>query len=289
MSKQEPHYTARIVCAAKELGPERLDWGGGELVLFSIASPDKNGANEGAAAVIRCEDRLILAVADGVGGMPAGASASRLAIDTLEQRLSAACTDRLEAARDIVLDVFETVNQELLARGVGSSTTLAVAEIHFSTIATKSPTRPTQPGVFVRLYHVGDSGVLVTGQRGRIRLQTMAHSPTGYAVEAGLLDEADALQHKQRHILSNMLGAHDMHIQIGPRVAMARYDTLLLATDGLWDNFYPDEIVERVRRGSVSQAASNLGSGAGQRMLSSDGTTPRHPDDLTFILFRRAG
>ncbi|MEN8164347.1 MAG: ATP-binding protein, partial [Acidobacteriota bacterium] len=44
-------------------------------------------------------------------------------------------------------------------------------------------------GRSIRPYHVGDSQAVVCGQRGKLKLQTMAHAPVAYAVEAGVLDE----------------------------------------------------------------------------------------------------
>lgn len=59
----------------------------------------------------------------------------------------------------------------MLAVGIGAATTLAVVKLSGRTI---------------RPYHVGDPMILLTGQRGRIKHQNIAHSPVGYAVEAGM-------------------------------------------------------------------------------------------------------
>ena len=42
----------------------------------------------------------------------------------------------------------------------------------------------------LHIREAGDSGAPVTGQRGRIKLTSVFHSPTGYASEAGFLDAA---------------------------------------------------------------------------------------------------
>ena len=44
-------------------------------------------------------------------------------------------------------------------------------------------------------YHVGDSQILLVGNRGRVKMLTTSHSPVGYAVEAGMLEEHDAIDH----------------------------------------------------------------------------------------------
>ena len=115
----------------------------------------------------------------------------------------------------------------------------------------------------------------------------MAHSPVGYAVESGLIDEEDAIGHAQRHLVSNMVGDPDMRIEIGSPLDLAAYDTVVLATDGLFDNMRRDEIVEAVRTGSLEEAGHRLASSCLRRMTEPSPGLPSKPDDLTFILYRR--
>ena len=141
-------------------------------------------------------------------------------------------------------------------------------------------------GRTVRPYHVGDSMVLVVGQRGKIKLQTVSHSPVGYAVESGMLDETEAMNHAERHLVSNIIGAADMRIEIGPTIELARFDTLLLASDGLFDNLHVDEIVQRVRKGPLKRVIRTLAEDCRRRMLDAEDDQPSKPDDLTFVAFR---
>ncbi|MGI9590762.1 MAG: PP2C family protein-serine/threonine phosphatase, partial [Myxococcota bacterium] len=78
--------------------------------------------------------------------------------------------------------------------------------------------------------------ILLIGQRGRVKLQTVDHSPVGFAVEAGLLDADAALHHEDRHIISNFVGGADLRIEMGSGLHLAERDTLCLASDGLADN-----------------------------------------------------
>jgi serine/threonine protein phosphatase PrpC len=138
----------------------------------------------------------------------------------------------------------------------------------------------------VRPYHVGDSAILLVGQRGKLKFQTIAHSPIGYAVEAGLIDEKDAIHHDQRHVISNVIGSSEMRIEIGPAIQMAARDTLVLASDGLLDNLLPAEIVDLVRTGPLDKAVDQLVATATARMNAEGGSAPSKPDDLTVIAFR---
>ena len=132
------------------------------------------------------------------------------------------------------------------------------------------------------------SGVaIVIGQRGVVKLQTTAHSPTGFAVEAGFLDEREALHHEERHLVSNFIGTNDMRIDVGAAVELDLRDTVLVASDGLMDNVHVDEIIDIVRKGPLSDAVRALVDIANQRMKKAKSGEPSKPDDLSVILFRK--
>ena len=105
-------------------------------------------------------------------------------------------------------------------------------------------------------------------------------------MEAGVLDAADAMHHEDRHLVSNVIGAPEMRIEIGPSCKLDPRDTLLLASDGLCDNLHIEEIVERVRKGPLIAAADRLVSDARERMSQPQEGQPSKPDDLTFVAFR---
>ncbi len=95
------------------------------------------------------------------------------------------------------------------------------------------------------------------------------------------------MHHEDRHLVSNMLGMPDMRIEVGSALELGRFDTLLLATDGLFDNLHTQEVVDRVRKGSLTGVAQRLVDQCRRRMQESKPGLPSKPDDLTFILFRR--
>ncbi len=85
----------------------------------------------------------------------------------------------------------------------------------------------------------------------------------------------------------NAIGSADMSIEIGSPVKLDARDTVLLASDGLMDNLYVDEIVEIVRKGPLPDAADELVRRAVERMTQSSGDGSSKPDDLTVMLFRK--
>jgi len=100
------------------------------------------------------------------------------------------------------------------------------------------------------------------------------------------MDEGDAFHHEERSVVSNVVGANDMRIEIGPSVRLSPRDTLVLASDGLADNLFVDEIVQMTRVGSLPKVAEILVGTSHSRMREKPPGRPSHPDDLTFIVFR---
>lgn len=252
--------------------PATLRFAGGTLSYFTHRAPDKTGGNQDALGLIPWgDDGGVLVVCDGLGGLPAGAQASLLAVQCLAERIAATPAANGGGLREAILDGIEHANRSIGGLGLGAATTLALIEIQ---------------GRSARAYHVGDSMILVTGQRGRIKLQTVSHSPVGYAVEAGFLDAEAAMHHEERHLISNMLGSPAMRIEMGTPIELAARDTLLLASDGLFDNLHVPEIVEHMRCGPINTGAKRLWTESLARMHEPAADLPSKPDDLSFILYR---
>ena len=253
-------------------GAMSVSLAGGLAMVFSSRSPTKETSNEDAAAVIPLTNTsAVLMVADGVGGLRSGERASEVAVHRIMQSVKEAPAD-IGQLRSSVLNGVEAANREVCKLAPGAGTTLALLEL------VEGAVRP---------YHAGDSFILVVGQRGKVKLETVSHSPTGYAVEAGFLDEKAALFHEERHIITNMLGTPDLRIELGSRLVLRPRDTVLVGSDGLSDNLQTKEIIDIIRKGPLKKAANRLITRARARMASGETRrSPSKPDDLTFILFR---
>lgn len=245
---------------------------GGEVHAYTCRSPDKDTENEDTTAIIPFGPQAaILVVADGAGGLPAGKRASLTAVTTLQRSVQVAL-DETMLLRTAILNGIEAANAAVQELANGSATTMTIVAIE---------------GRTARSYQIGDSEALVVGQRGVVRMQTTAHSPTGFAVEAGFLDEKEALHHVDRHLVSNFLGTPDMRIDIGTEVALRPRDTILLASDGLMDNVHVDEIISRIRSGPLANSLQRVVTLADRRMTGAAVGQPSKPDDLSLILFRQ--
>ncbi len=252
--------------------PLRLADMPGQVAVFSGRAPHKETPNEDAAGVL-CMGKTstVLMVADGVGGLPAGEDASRLVIETIAGELQALPPESRDNLRETILNGLDVANRRIMAETSGGASTLVLVEVQ---------------GRQVRSYHAGDSIVLVFGQRGRIKLQTVPHSPVGYAVESGMLDEDEALQHEDRHLVSNIVGVADMRVEMGGTLRLDDRDTLLVASDGLTDNLTVQEIVAIMRKGRLEDSLAQLVHACRERMTHPVPDQPSHSDDLTVIAYR---
>ena len=178
---------------------------------------------------------------------------------------------RGDSLREGIMSGIEKANKHMQKRLAGSASTLAVAEIQEHSLST---------------YHVGDTEIITTDSAGDIKYQSIAHSPVGYAVEAGILDEEQAIMHDERHLVSNVVGDANMHIDVSTNLVLESDETLLIATDGLFDNLQKSEITEIIRTGEIDDCGQSLVERATERMFEQESDGPSKFDDLSFILFR---
>ena len=250
--------------------PEAQELSSGTAMVYSAPAPGKVTVNEDVAAIVSVHtDGDVLIVADGVGGQQAGDEAARIAVETITKAVQQ--NQAHQSMRDSILEGIEQANRRVLAMGLGAATTVVVAEL--------------QQGQ-LRTYYVGDSLILLTGQRGRLKFQNISHSPVGYALESGFINEEEAIHHEERNLVSNVIGTAGMSIEMGPMVKISPRDTLVLSSDCLPDNLYVDEIVENIRTGKLKEAAVRLKCIVEQRMHTPEPDQPCHVDDFTFILYR---
>ena len=250
--------------------PKSLPFCGGKAVVYTCRSPNKPTVNEDAAAIVEISPQHgILIVADGVGGHSVGSRASRAAVNALLSAVKGAATD--ESLRTRIVDSLESANREILSWGVGAATTVVIAEYLDGQ---------------VRTFHAGDSTAMICSSHGNLKFNTIAHAPVAMAVEIGMMNEQQALIHEDRNLISNCLGIDPMKIDLGTPMAFASRDTLLLASDGLFDNLTVQETIDLVRAGDLGKSLNCL-LAATQARMANPLQLPSKPDDLTFICFRQ--
>ena len=276
--EREPDSCFALFDVAMETVQTR-PFAGGSVAYFTTRSPDKLTANEDAIGIIPVQNSAgVLLIADGCGGQANGQLASRMAIEAIfelvagyQMSTESSAVQNSSQLRPLILDGFEIATQRVKALGGGAATTLIALEFNQG---------------LIRTYHAGDSQILLVGGRGKVKLQTGAHSPVGYALESGMLTEGAALEHEDRHLVSNVIGGGSVHIEMGLPRKMAPRDTIVLGSDGLFDNLRQAELVSMIRSGKLQQAGENLRAKVQSRMSGEQADGPSKPDDLSFILFR---
>jgi len=250
--------------------PELIDLKDAQVVYYVDRCPGKEGTNGDAFGIVQVsEAEVILMLADGAGGTPGGNEASGISIDKMLDNVLFKDRRKMKM-RNLILDGFEEANELLLSNRTGAGTTLFVVEINSDC---------------VRPYYVGDSEIILTGQKGKLKYQTIPHSPVGYAVEAGLMSENQAKSELSKTVVFNLVGDAEMRIELGPKMKMDRFDTLFIGSDGVTDNLKTDELVEIIRKGPLLSAAEELVSVLKKKMNDSTSKNAK-PDDVSFILYR---
>jgi protein phosphatase len=206
----------------------------------------------------------LLIVADGMGGHRGGATASRLAAETVKaQYLGSETSDIPQALHESLARANARIYSEAQAnpdlRGMGTTTSvLAVRDGHGW------------------LAHVGDSRIyLVRGEE--IRQLTDDHSLVASMVREGLLTPKEAETHPRRNVLQRSMGvAEDVDIDVRGPIELQIDDTFILCSDGLHGVVKEDELRE-IAHQPIEQAADELLRRALQRGA---------PDNVTVIVAR---
>ncbi len=166
--------------------------------------------------------RWVYAVADGVGGAPAGEVASTLAVEQVAAYDDATPEDIADTGALLGASV------RAAARTVAEAGADDPARTGMATTLTAAAVWDDQ----LVIAHVGDSRAYLL--RDGLEQLTNDHTAVEEAVQVGLLDRADAARHPERHLLVRVVG-------MDPDVPVADYgpwrlqsgDRVLLCSDGL--------------------------------------------------------
>jgi len=207
--------------------------------------------------------RLLL-VADGMGGHRGGATASRMAAETVKSKylgseakdVPTALHDALTLANSRIFAEAQT-NPDL--RGMGTTTSVLVV------LGTQ--------GWFA---HVGDSRIyMVRGDA--VKQLTEDHSLVATMVREGLLTAQEAETHPRRNVLQRSIGVgEEVEIDVRGPIELQENDTFVLCSDGLHGLVKENEIKE-IAKLPIQQAANEF-----VRLALDRGA----PDNVTVIVAR---
>lgn len=192
----------------------------------------------------------LVAVADGLGGRPAGDIASRLAIETVTHTLSTTPPSPDIAPPVALHRAFIRANSHVYAMSsripgcTGMGTTLVAGWF----IATP------ELGLQLIIAHVGDSRLYRYRSQAKPALTALTrdHTSAQQLIDEGLYSAEDARRLPQRHILTNALGVEpevDIDVLTTP---VLPGDLLLLCSDGLSNMLDDSEILALLEGAPIS-------------------------------------
>lgn len=213
------------------------------MKLSSFAQTDVGHARSENEDSFLCNDSLKLyAVADGIGGLPAGGQASEMTVAVLEQSfMERQAGEPIDYQR-----VIEEINQKVLLLGrvlspqYGIGSTLTFAHL---------------TGVKLNIGHVGDSCAL------RLRSKKLDQLTTDHTVENEMREreargEAVHLLIENRNALTRCIGQPPPIIAHCSSHTVLPHDRYLLCSDGITRFIAQPEIEEIIQHAATPDAAA---------------------------------
>jgi len=239
-----------------------FDWNDYRIGYFIQKNQSKGETNQDTLFFIGKEDFCLFGVADGAGGHPHGREASYSVGETIFQYV------RTKKAQDVqLISLIEDANFKVREKYPNAFTTLAFGALFETEL---------------RSYSVGDSEIQYFNSTGETIYNNIPQSPVGYAVEAGYMSQEEALDHNDRNLVNNLIGDELLRIEVASRVQLKKGYSVLVGSDGLFDNVTHEELSEKVGKGSFEEGFKELCS-----FFTEHQDQWRKDDDISFIFLRK--
>jgi len=282
-AESEPAEPERVRSSLKarnnQCSAAKCNLGNHQAVAVTEVGIDYKPRNED--GFLMMPEQKVLALADGMGGHVAGHIASGIAIDFFQAGIEDGMD--LETAICFANEAIMTRshNDPRLSGMHPMGCTFAAVQIRHT---------------LLRVAHVGDTKILVI-RDGKILFESRDHTQGQELLREGLIDSATALE--LNHILNRCIGLDSMRPSRDVEVStmtLAPGDRVLLATDGVTDNFFDRSLsLEELSRIACSaglpQAAEMIVDESQKRMRNGnlpDGRTAKC-DNLSLALMEFRG
>jgi protein phosphatase len=193
-------------------------------------------------------------VADGMGGHNAGEQASALAVLAIEQFTLNTFKWFFEAdgaGAQSVLTQFQTALKQADAQIVEESTANPALSGMGTTL-----TMAFHLGAQLCLVHVGDSRAYLY-RSGELHQLTEDHTVTAGLVKAGELRPDQVAGHRFRHVITNVVGGHELGVRVEARAfEVEAGDRLVLCSDGLTEEVTNEVIAAVLTAQAEPEAAA---------------------------------
>jgi serine/threonine protein phosphatase PrpC len=217
-----------------------------EVAALSDVGTNRDNNEDSCGHYIESQDRVLFAVADGLGGYGGGEVASAMAIDIT---LSGFCENPVAwGAAKRLLRATQRANIEIHNRA------LAVPELR--RMATTLTAVVVDEGI-LHATHVGDCRLYLL-RRGRIQQITKDHTVVADRVRMGLLSAARARTHPERSTLNRSMG-QDLIVSVDRiTLPLLQNDRLILCSDGLYNVLEPHDIAGQAQDSDAETGCRRL-------------------------------
>lgn len=241
---------------------EIVNWGDYRIGYFIQRNKSKVNENQDSLFLMAKDDFCLFGVADGAGGHPNGLEASYSVGESIFQYFRGIKSSDVQ-----LISLIEKANNKVRDKYPEAYTTLSFAALF---------------GSELRSYSVGDSEVQYFNNQGQMIYNNIPQSPVGYAVEAGMISQEEGLDHSDRYLVNNLIGDEHLRIEVASKVALKKGYSVIIGSDGLFDNFSHETICELVGKGLFEDGFSKLCD-----MCVNRGDDWRKDDDVSFLVLRK--
>ncbi|HEU4540478.1 MAG TPA: Stp1/IreP family PP2C-type Ser/Thr phosphatase [Jiangellaceae bacterium] len=170
-------------------------------------------------------ERGLFAVADGVGGQPAGDVAAQVAVQRLPGLIDQALSQMREGANDAIEQAIVDLSEMVQAEAQASPELSGMATTVVMVLVTSD---------VAHVAHVGDSRAYLARDRQVYRL-TDDHSLAAELVQSGVITDEEANTHPFAHSITQAIGLPNTLQPTVQQLELVPNDRLLLCSDGLTD------------------------------------------------------
>jgi PPM family protein phosphatase len=196
---------------------------------------------------------LVMAVADGVGGMEGGelasAAAVKVVLDTYREQPTTVSPDKrlYRAAQQANIEIYDRAIVVTELRGMSTTLTAIALE-----------------GAMLYAAHVGDSRLYLL-RDGGINQLTKDHTVVAERLRQRTLSQEKALSHPDRGTLTRSLGRELIAAVDRIAIPVCAGDIVVLCTDGLYNALTDSQIADAAREPTAEAMSHRLVEGANQQ------------------------
>jgi len=253
--------TEIIINNSKEVIKDIVDISPYRIAYYIAKNQTPESENEDSLFIYHSSDHLIFGISDGAGGHPKGKEASFIATNKV--------VELTKKSKDPnFIHYYEQINEAVRDLKAGAHCTFSMCSIKNSSFHS---------------YSVGDSEVIFWNSIGKKLYSNIPQSEVGYLIQGGSINQEESLDDPNRHFVSNLIGDESIRIESTSKTEIKKGNTLIVGSDGLFDNISHDELTQILTQGPFDKSFETLVEICNKR----DPELWRKDDDISFIILRK--